>query len=361
MTDAPTCRICLEEGGGPMISPCACTGTQRYVHVECLQRWRMTTDSHARRTICPVCRHAYDKSTLPAKPRQRARCSPVRMMAAAIAGLGAAFLAAPRGVAILFLHVLLFWWVCCSRGLFGARLALTVDGNGMPLLRLIHTGAPVVGLAAGTLLVSTEAIGGGIFHQSVLLITQYSRETGTTGYILNVPVGEQGRAELRHALNVDGAPGAVMHGVGGPVALAEWQVLHGFDGIEGATEVGQGQGCFVGGELPQIQAAAREAWAREAAARRARGGPPRPPPVLVQVVYGHAAWAPGQLEGEMRHGAWRWAEGFGPRFVRNPDHETAHRRAIAIATTVWQQQGGDAGHGTPRGGPGIGGRLPHPA
>ena len=339
----PTCRICLEEGGGPMISPCACTGTQKYVHVACLQRWRMSADSgrglQRRRTICPVCRHAYNSSALlPEQPRRADRHaghSSLRLLAAAIAGLGAALCAAPRGLAMLALPVL-FGWCALQTGAFGVRMALAVDDDGVPLLRMIRTGAPVQGLAAGTLLVSTEAIGGGIFYRSVLLITRYSRDTGTIGYIINMPVGEQGRAELRHALNVEGAPGIITHGVGGPVAMAEWQVLHGFEGIDGATEVAEG--CFVGGELAQIQAAACAAW-RELAARQNRGQPERPP-VLVQVVYGHAAWAPGQLEGEMRHGAWKWAEGLGPSFVRDADHETAYHRALAIAVAAWNHQGG---------------------
>lgn len=37
-----TCRICLGEPGeddNPFISPCACAGTMKYVHVKCLQYW----------------------------------------------------------------------------------------------------------------------------------------------------------------------------------------------------------------------------------------------------------------------------------------------------------------------------------
>jgi hypothetical protein len=41
-----TCRICLcdekpgtEDNQNPMISPCKCTGTMRYIHLECLREW----------------------------------------------------------------------------------------------------------------------------------------------------------------------------------------------------------------------------------------------------------------------------------------------------------------------------------
>jgi len=37
-----TCRICLSEStkaGNPFFSPCNCSGTMKYVHIKCLQRW----------------------------------------------------------------------------------------------------------------------------------------------------------------------------------------------------------------------------------------------------------------------------------------------------------------------------------
>jgi hypothetical protein len=39
---AHTCRICLSESsepGNPLVSPCHCSGTMKYVHIKCLQRW----------------------------------------------------------------------------------------------------------------------------------------------------------------------------------------------------------------------------------------------------------------------------------------------------------------------------------
>jgi len=38
------CRICLEDVSlNELISPCLCDGTSKYVHIECLNRWRNTT------------------------------------------------------------------------------------------------------------------------------------------------------------------------------------------------------------------------------------------------------------------------------------------------------------------------------
>ena len=41
--DAPRCRICLSEEGDVVESPCACMGTQRWVHDTCLVRCTIET------------------------------------------------------------------------------------------------------------------------------------------------------------------------------------------------------------------------------------------------------------------------------------------------------------------------------
>lgn len=41
--DKPVCRICLDydfkDNLNPMLAPCKCTGTMRYIHFECLRQW----------------------------------------------------------------------------------------------------------------------------------------------------------------------------------------------------------------------------------------------------------------------------------------------------------------------------------
>jgi len=82
-----TCRICLEtvlptynppsdslpaflrsspsvtyesEDGGRLLRPCLCKGSQKYVHEECLQAWRLQ-NPEAKRNYwqCPTCRYKY--------------------------------------------------------------------------------------------------------------------------------------------------------------------------------------------------------------------------------------------------------------------------------------------------------------
>ena len=60
------CRICHddeEKPENPFISPCLCDGSQRFVHRECLENWRKTSDTAAFR--CPTCRYEYQFSRLP--------------------------------------------------------------------------------------------------------------------------------------------------------------------------------------------------------------------------------------------------------------------------------------------------------
>ena len=52
------CRICFEDASRcDLISPCRCSGTSAFVHRNCLQRWRETSDMAARR--CAECHYMY--------------------------------------------------------------------------------------------------------------------------------------------------------------------------------------------------------------------------------------------------------------------------------------------------------------
>ena len=54
------CRVCYEEGtrAAPLLSPCACRGSQSYVHVDCLRRWHRHCGCPAQLT-CPTCYQTY--------------------------------------------------------------------------------------------------------------------------------------------------------------------------------------------------------------------------------------------------------------------------------------------------------------
>lgn len=61
------CRFCLEEEsaddagrGDALVAPCACSGSQRYVHVSCLRRWQRANEvNRGKASVCCVCRQPY--------------------------------------------------------------------------------------------------------------------------------------------------------------------------------------------------------------------------------------------------------------------------------------------------------------
>ena len=58
------CRICFgsayENGLGRLISPCMCSGSMRYVHVQCLNDWRSESANPRSFTHCDQCGYAYN-------------------------------------------------------------------------------------------------------------------------------------------------------------------------------------------------------------------------------------------------------------------------------------------------------------
>lgn len=58
-----TCRICMEtEPAGSLFSPCRCRGTMKYVHRECLQRWRSTSTNQQSFYRCDQCHCRYSSA-----------------------------------------------------------------------------------------------------------------------------------------------------------------------------------------------------------------------------------------------------------------------------------------------------------
>ena len=58
------CRICflteIEEPNKLFINPCACSGTSKWVHLECLNRWRSEGTNPNSNTICSECKTPYN-------------------------------------------------------------------------------------------------------------------------------------------------------------------------------------------------------------------------------------------------------------------------------------------------------------
>lgn len=64
--DDRQCRICLGEGGRDLIAPCRCRGSAKFVHRECLDSWRATSERHM--THCNECQYQYRLASVVADP-----------------------------------------------------------------------------------------------------------------------------------------------------------------------------------------------------------------------------------------------------------------------------------------------------
>ena len=69
------CRICFEDDfavceRGGWLSPCMCKGGQKYVHAECLDRWRAESINGDAFTQCAVCKFKYWTETVYERTRE---------------------------------------------------------------------------------------------------------------------------------------------------------------------------------------------------------------------------------------------------------------------------------------------------
>ena len=57
----PQCYICYEHGckEDPLLNLCQCTGSVKFVHMNCLQRWMQPEGSSSVNTHCPICKARY--------------------------------------------------------------------------------------------------------------------------------------------------------------------------------------------------------------------------------------------------------------------------------------------------------------
>ena len=76
------CRVCFEDG--ELIAPCACTGTQQWIHEQCLRQWQRSLlglrDAGHRASRCSVC------TTLFALPPPPLPAAPVQVGSLLVAG-----------------------------------------------------------------------------------------------------------------------------------------------------------------------------------------------------------------------------------------------------------------------------------
>ena len=56
--DTVTCRICfdVETGSAPLLHPCRCAGSAKYIHEECLKAWLASRGNDLSKSECEVCK-----------------------------------------------------------------------------------------------------------------------------------------------------------------------------------------------------------------------------------------------------------------------------------------------------------------
>ena len=61
MEQDPRCRICLsdDEENGRLFSPCLCNGSMQYVHIICLNNWRLSGSHQSNFYECTTCQYRY--------------------------------------------------------------------------------------------------------------------------------------------------------------------------------------------------------------------------------------------------------------------------------------------------------------
>ena len=60
VVEEKTCRLCWgDEDDGPLVQPCACCGSAKWIHEHCLEQWRRTSSSEDAAFRCGQCRDEY--------------------------------------------------------------------------------------------------------------------------------------------------------------------------------------------------------------------------------------------------------------------------------------------------------------
>lgn len=157
-----------------------------------------------------------------------------------------------------------------------------------------YRGGLIRRLAAGRLLVATPALRGPFFQRSVILLLEYSVESGALGVVVNRPT------DVALAQVLPGEPaladGSHRAWLGGPVGRDRVTVLFRANGAPPLPAGGSlpvVDGIHVG-VLPGVLRALVEAG---------RGSD------QWRAYVGYAGWAPGQLEGELVGGSWTIEDG----------------------------------------------------
>jgi len=162
-----------------------------------------------------------------------------------------------------------------------------VDGGDLRL-RPLH---PADGYLQGRLLIATPSIGDPRFERTVLLICAHD-EQQAMALVLNRPLpGLKAPALLRRLGFAAGAPDAPVF-YGGPVERERGYVLHSDDYVASHSSLEVAPGLMLTDTREVLDAL----------------GDVQRRPRRFLLALGYAGWGAGQLESEIRHGAWLTCE-----------------------------------------------------
>lgn len=192
-----------------------------------------------------------------------------------------------------------------------AILALALATAGVGISRVgVAVGQDVPRLT-GQFLVATEKLRDPRFDHTVIYLIQHDAG-GAMGLVVNRPIGLVPAAHVLEAFGMDtkGVTGELHVHYGGPVQPGRGFVLHTADHTEPSTQI-VGNGIAMTAEQKILGAIARGKGPRQSL-----------------FVFGYAGWAPDQLEGEIRDGAWITVPA-DAALLFDGDHERKWERATA--------------------------------
>ncbi len=156
-------------------------------------------------------------------------------------------------------------------------------------------------LAPGILLAAQEVLEDPHFRDTIVLLCQYGEE-GAYGLVLNRPSHMPLREIFEHP--PEGGSGVRRVYIGGPVQPTELQILQlGEPAVEDTMEIAPG--VHMGGQWESLE----EILA--------------PEPDDLRLFLGYAGWGEGQLETEIKAGAWEVVEADVQRLLTAPETEWA--------------------------------------
>lgn len=174
---------------------------------------------------------------------------------------------------------------------------------------------PQQNVSVGSILVAKEKLGDPNFAESVVLIVQYDKDEGTVGIVINRPSDVPLSQVFPHIKYATADPVYM----GGPVGITAGQALLRLPAkTDDATPI-----------VGNVYVTASKKLIEKSVSSRAA-------PSKFRLFLGYAGWAPGQLEAEIRLGAWSILKGHS-KIIFDDDPSSLWDRLIR--ETQWQMAG----------------------